>query len=254
MSRNRKSKRVSDDLVGAELTDVLDKIATFFLAAGVKPAALLRQLRRSIARSKPKPGISFVHDSQTLEQVRVIDIWQTSSKYANSAGKPKRLPVEGELSIASLMREAGMRGNPSKVANTYRCRDRIVNWKKVGEVAYAPQAAFLMNAVSASTMATNNDRYGKKLFWKFSLSDRLSEKLIDEYLNFVKEHSTILIRQLDDWLAQHESIKKRRSVDASHIAVGVGLFPFVQTVPVGKQVAPAKVRKIHVRCEQRAAE
>jgi hypothetical protein len=258
MTRSKAAQRNRGNLVGDELADVLDKVATFFLAAGVTPGALASLFSRSISRSTPKLGMHFVRDEQTLEQVRAIDIWHTSSKYANAAGKPKRLPIEGKLSIASLMREGGMRADPNKTAKTLVRRgtiqenedgtfsptDRIANWRKVGEIAYGPQAAFLMNAVTASTVATNNDRFGQKLFWKFSLSDRLPEHLIDEYLSFVKGQSTTLMRQLDDWLAQHESLSVRRRGKGSPIAVGVGLFPFVQTVPVGKpQKNPRKAKR-----------
>ena len=252
--KKKSSKLDTGELVGTELAAVFDKIAMFFMKAGVSKAVLRKQLALSISKAGHQDlPMRFVSNSNGPEFIRAFDRWLTHPEYANAAGKPRALHAAGRLSLTSLLRESGYKDDVGDALETlisqgairknsdgtYSAPNKFFNWRRDGQVAYAPHAQFLTNAVAASTIAIGSDENDHRLFWRTSTSDRIPAKLIDSYLQYMRQTTDTHLRQLEDWFGQHEArttIKKEPKT-----VIGFGFFPFVQTLQVGKP--PSKTRK-----------
>ena len=254
---NKLDDEMSDTgpLIGVEMSIVLDRVASFFLAAGVSANAIERQLLRSLSiASKQTSKVKFVAQRDFPALERIVNHWLKHSNYVNAAGRPKPLPISGTQSVASIIRETGFDGSANIVVKslvelgavaknsdaTYSLTARHCNWNAEGIVAYEPHAAFLMNAVVASTHAIGRSKSKNELFWRASGSDRIPTSLAKKYVEFARVRGTSLLRELDDWLGQHEVAPNGRDKKAIGINIGVGLFPFIQSYPVGKSIASTK--------------
>jgi hypothetical protein len=242
-------------LAGPELRDVFNRIAAFFLAAGVPKAALLQQLNDSIrlaTRSSLSPKFSAEGDFRELE--RAVTQWANDPHYLNAAGRSKPLRATGKYSIATLVRQANYSGSVAGAIktlerlgsvkrnsdSTYSLGSRLFAWKLDGSVGYEAQANFLMNAVLAATASANRTGAAKKLFWKTSYSDRIPKALESKFLEYLYYRLDALLFELEDWFGKHEvSAKSRRAGQPSSV-VGVGLFPYIQTIRAGSSKSSRK--------------
>jgi hypothetical protein len=237
-----------DRLVGHELTIVFDRIAAFFITAGLNRQELVDQLESSISRAISKRSkTKFVRNFRYPIFERAVQTWISDPDYVNRAGRPKPLPRAGRFSLSTLLETAGCTDTTTSAIKLlhslgaisknrdgqYSLSERHCNWRPEGEVAYEPQASFLMNAVVAATIAVHRTGYEKKLFWRTCHSDRFPTRKINEYLAFSRRKSESVILELNDWFGQHENTAATDNRARKQRIVGIGLFSYVQPIHAG---------------------
>jgi hypothetical protein len=248
MTKYLPSNTATSGLVGQEIKIIFDRIAAFFVAAGANRDALVRQLEESInSATARKPKIRFVRNQNYPILERAVQIWISDPNYLNRAGRPRPIPKTGTLSISALLRDSGYTGTTASGVTLlhtlgavsknslrqYVLNERYCSWHADGDVAYEPQANFLMNAVLAATTAIGRSGRQRKLFWRTCYTDRLPPAIINKYLAFSRTRSEAMILELNDWFGQYEALPTTKQPKRPLAIVGMGLFPFVQSVSSG---------------------
>jgi hypothetical protein len=243
------------NLVGKEVEVVCDRIAAFFLAAGMSGDSLALQINKSIAKaSKQKIKVKFTRAQDYALIERAIQFWVTEPNYVNRAGRPKPLPASGACSVSTLLSEAGFTGTTASaiklmlslgaISNSpgraFVPTERHCNWHIDGDIAYEPHASFLMNAVMAATVCIGSTSARRKLFWRACHSDRIPSASIEKYLSFLRSKGEAVVLELNDWLAQHDAHEAAPQNNQPRTMLGVGLFPYIQTIQTGSANGDSK--------------
>ncbi len=255
MPKDLSSITEADGLVGQEIKIIFDRIAAFFLAAGISRDTIMQQLETSISSAAArKPKMRFVRNYGYPILERAVQIWISDPNYLNRAGRPKPIPKTGTFSISTLIRDSGYAGTIASgirllhslgtvsinLTGQYALNERHCNWRAEGDVAYEPQANFLMNAVLAATTAIGRSGKQRKLFWRTCYTDRLPSAMINKYMAFCRTRSEAMILELNDWFGQYESPVPQQQSKRPLATVGMGLFPFVQFINSGNPNASIK--------------
>jgi hypothetical protein len=254
-SRNGADPLKTATIVGQEVQIVCDRIAAFFIAAGMSGDSLVRQIESSIAKaSKQKIKVKFSKAQHYAIIERAIQYWATEPNYVNRAGRPKPLPASGACSVSTLLIAAGYAGTTASAIKLMHSlgaisksprgefipTERHCNWHVDGQIAYEPHASFLMNAVVAATSCIGSTGTRRKLFWRACHSDRIPSSQIEKYLAYLRSKGEAVVLELNDWLAQHDVSETPPKGSRSRTMLGVGLFPYIQTIEAGNANGTAK--------------
>lgn len=167
---------------------------------------------------------------------RVLQLWHADSRFVDSAGRPRGLPLGGDgVTFSSLVRAAGGDVPPGAVRAELvdagaitELEDGLVRPTKryfvpadVGEDLLVGFEHFVAPVLAG--LVRNTDRNcSQPFFQRLAYSDRLIASSVPLFREMSKDLSSSFLQTLDDWLSVNES--KLDLPPASLHGVGVGIF------------------------------
>lgn len=167
---------------------------------------------------------------------RVLQLWHADSRFLDSKGQPRDLPLGGDgITFSSLVRAAGGDVPPGAVraelveagavAELYDGRMRPTKRyfvpADVGKDLLVGFTHFVSPLLAG--LARNTDRNcSQPFFQRLAFSDRLTASTVPLFRELSNEHSSSFLQTIDDWLSTNES---NLDLPASSLhSVGVGVF------------------------------
>ena len=225
--------------------DLLVPIVAFLRKSGMPSAQLMSEWCSAVKRtSRANKGgglrvvkIGYEHLGST-----VISRWLRDPKYLNHSGRPDDLPLRGNRSIASLVKEGRVKLPLSKVLvllvelgtvrevapSRYRLIRRSMNYIIPQYLPFEPNFRFLLDAARACTAGSGLPPKAPRLFWLNAYSTRIPQKHTPEFLRFAKERGLSFMHEINDWLEAHELPNPDAPISQSNAAkmrrLGLGLY------------------------------
>lgn len=231
-----------------EALELLAPLVAFLLASGLSDQDLQEGFSSALLRAKrATTDVKVVRMGSRLgsyhQRAEIIDRWLRNPAFVNKAGKPLDLPLQGKLSIATLVKLADVKepprsilrllvklGNVAPLSNgKYRLVKRYMNYKAPGLLPFEPNAQFILDAISSATRGLGNPGANRELFWLNSEHNIPAPKT-KEFLRYAHNRGIIFLHEINDWLDQY-AVKLDSSVDRRKIRrLGMALFPYCSHV------------------------
>lgn len=224
------------------ISDLLIPIAAFLRRAGTSKSQLMSEWKVAIqSSSRPKRELKVVKIGFEHLGSTTISRWLRDPKYLNHAGRPDDLPVRGNRSITSLLKEGGVKrpakevislllelGTITKVATSrYRLIRRSMNYTIPEYLPFEPNFRFLVDAARACTWGSGVSMRSPRLFWLNAYSTRVHHRHTADFLRFAKERGLSFMHEINDWLEAHEMSHTARAPSRAKLAsmrrLGMGL-------------------------------
>lgn len=240
---HKPSSTAKKERLALETKDLLVPIVEFLQRSGFSQAKLATEWQAAIKLcGRAKKGVKVVHIGYEQTRLSLVTRWLRDPNYLNHAGRPDDLPLNGTRSVASLLKESGVRqaaadivlslikfGTVKKIApNRYRLVHRSVNFAISKYLPFEPNFQFLVDAVRASTWGSGIEPKAPRLFWQNVVSDSVPPKYSADFLRFAKDRGLSFLHEINDWLEAHEtspgtsaSTERRKR---SGRRLGIGLF------------------------------
>lgn len=170
------------------------------------------------------------------QAARVLQLWHADSRFVDSTGNPRDLPVGGDgVTFSSLVRAAGGDVPPGAVRaelvdagavaelddGRIRPTKRYFVLADVGEDLLVGFTHFVSPVLAG--LARNTDRdCSQPFFQRLAYSDRLTANSVPVFREISKELSSSFLQTVDDWLSINES--NLDLPEGGLHRVGVGVF------------------------------
>jgi hypothetical protein len=222
--------------------ELLGPIATFLFKSGLSRAQLLSEFRLALSRASSSK-LKVVHMALGEEAANIVNRWLRDPNYLNNAGRPAELPLRGNRSITTLVKESQSHVSPSAALNLlvefgivrkvksarYRLMRRLVDFGHTEYLPFEPNFKFLVDATRVSTSRLRDARKAPGLFWQCADNSRIDARLAKRFLQFAQQRSLSFMHEINDWLDEHELKRSRsakRTVQLKRL--GIGLFGISQ--------------------------
>ena len=191
---------------------------------------------RSSILNRIEQAVPVTDTSDSGHVARVLQLWHADSRFVDSTGHPRDLPLGGEgATFSSLVRAAGGDVPPGAVRAELLDAEAIAELEDgrvrptkryfvpadVGEDLLVGFAHFVTPVLAG--LVRNTDRNcPQPFFQRLSYSDRLIASSVPLFRDMSKDISSSFLQTLDDWLSINES--KSDLPPACLHRVGVGVF------------------------------
>ena len=223
-----------------ETVEMFFPLILFLIKSGFSQTTILRQCQtaiRSAARYKAK--LDVIHIPYRLADSALVNRWLRDPKYLNSAGRPLELPMRGEKSITSLVKECNLNLTSDRLAEhllnfgvirrvadkQYRLILRMVDFTRRKYLPFEPNFHFLVDSINAATERLTQSTRAPRLFWRIADNPRIDARDYKAFLSFIDRRSLSFMYEINDWLDEHEiDFSKTRGKKIKLKRLGVGLF------------------------------
>ena len=225
---------------GPEVESVLVPLMRLLLKSGFSREKLLEECRLAVQRaglSKSKLKVARIPFRQ--DETTLVNRWLRDPNYLNPMGRPRDLPMRGDLSVKSLVDACGLKLRLEEVTTLlmefkivkkfpngrFRLVRRFVNYGHPNYLSYEPNLQFLIDATRAATDRLLPTAKTPGVFWRKAENIRIRPKHTKEFLRFVDQRSLSFMYEINDWLDEHESDAEQSKTRSNQLKrLGVGLF------------------------------
>jgi hypothetical protein len=208
-------------------------------------AILTGLTRKEILRLSrlPEP-LDDVGERDYNRAARVVSGWLSDKRYCDERGEP--VPLSPEGSFAELVR-AHSGDMPPRAVMDELLRVGAIRWNEQQQLelcakAYVPQTGerekLTILGVAASDLLTTIDHNlrssGKDSRLQLSVAyDNLPVEIIEELRALSNEQAMLMLRRLDQYLAQHDRDRNPDANGTGRMRAGVGIYYFQESVQEG---------------------
>jgi hypothetical protein len=183
---------------------------------------------------------------------RALQFWYSDARFLDASGQPKELPFSGDgVSFTSLIRAVGgdvpagavraelLAGGSlvESASGSLKAVKRYFVPGNIGEdlvLGLAQIVHPVIEGLVRNTGANRSDPFVQRLAY----SDRLIPSAVPLFRHIARERCANFVQSIDDWLSSNE-VAPETDVDSS-VRVGVGVFYFEGSIPVGTDVPALK--------------
>lgn len=239
MTASKLSKRTHIDRLRAEA--LLFPIAAFLYAGGWAKRDAAQCFKRAFERLLDKKGArQLKHIGDPTPYADIVSVWIRDSKFIDSCGNSRVLPLRGRRSFTALVRKACPHIDPhaalsvlTRFENVRRTRDG--RYKLISpffltcsdkSLAFEPMAYFLSDASDTlgSILKRKAQSRGADIFWRKAENSNLSQAAARQFLTFGKERSLAFVNEIDEWLEAHQRRSSKLLKLRKVRRVGIGVF------------------------------
>jgi hypothetical protein len=237
----KRDAEIADARARRELLQLYAPITEFFLRAGVSELELIRALVVSMDRARrAKRPFKIQREGGGPVYSAIMRLWQSLPAYVNSAGRPARLSLAGEVSFTALARAAGSNEEPRKILNTMvkfgsvrmtksgriEAITRHMNMRLERVMSYETNQRFMADAIAAMTRGMGSVGGSKRLYGFQNYGDHIPSKYVTEFLASMKARNLAYVEELNEWITHvslsREQLKKHKGAT---FRLGVAAFP-----------------------------
>jgi hypothetical protein len=201
-------------------------------------AAMTGLTRKEAARlAKTDSTDSNQGDQRYNRAVRVITGWSLDPRFADDTGSPHVLPLEGDESFATLVKDYSGDVTPKAMLTTLESSGTVSledGSVRLLQRAYLPtqtpaaslsilgsDVAELITSIDHNLSATPDER----VFQRKVSSAALQAEALETFRELSKTKSQELLEDFDAWISQHEIRDTTQpESDARYVAVGIYYF------------------------------
>lgn len=203
------------------------------------------RIRSSILQLKHELAEPAIDTANSGHAARVLQLWHADSRFIDSTGHPRDLPMGGDgITFSLLVRAAGGDVPPGAVRaelvdagavaeledGRMRPTKRYFVPADVGEDLLVGFTHFVVPILAGLVRNTDRD-CSQPFFQRLAYSDRLTASSVPVFREISKGLSSSFLQTVDDWLSINES---NLDLPASSLhGVGVGVFYYESPATAG---------------------
>ena len=244
MHRRKTKKRAvtRTPMTPHDVNALLGPIIGFLHGSGISKKEILAECRSAIRKAESKSfKLPVTHVEFGKDSIEIVNRWLRDPKYLNRHGRPDELPLIGPRSLTSLVNDCrvNVAANSAlnhllkfKIAtrvasNNYRLVKTLMDFWHADHLPFEPNFRFLVDATRAATNRLQRPKNRHRLFWHCADNSRIHPRATDAFLNFAWQRGLSFMREINDWLDEHEqrdaTIARRGHNHTKRL--GIGLFP-----------------------------
>ena len=227
-----------------DVNALLGPIIGFLHGSGISKKEILAECRSAIRKAESKSyKLPVTHVEFGKDAIEIVNRWLRDPKYLNRHGRPDDLPLAGQRSLTSLVDDCRVNVAAKSALNhllkfkiatrvsskQYRLVKTLMDFWHADHLPFEPNFRFLVDATRAATNRLQRPKNRHRLFWHCADNSKIPPRATDEFLNFAWQRGLSFMREINDWLDEHEqrnaTIGKRRHHETKRL--GIGLFPIV---------------------------
>ena len=212
-------------------------------------AAMTGLSRKEVSRIRADPPTpSWSPDMETTPLNTILHYWHFDPDFSETPGKPKVLPLEGDFSLATLVkRYAG--DIPPGAIKAELCRSAVVSESEHGMLSlvkrysfpnsfhgdYVRKLAYSLgnlggtlahNAIVRGAGSGTSIRAERGRFERFAHTDRMTADAIREFEHWVRSEGSKFLDSADHWIGTHE-VPYAAWENTVPRNIGVGVYFFI---------------------------
>lgn len=248
MARARRPRtpapRALDGISAVDRSRTLEQIFRILCEFGFELGASRRDLRREFATAL----LASSRRPYRMSEARGFDLWHQAGELlaawygqpalVDDTGQPRPLPLDGSLSVESLVRDYLPEHSPAAVIEVLLDEKILVRLpnglcRPVRRSAFIPRMngmtmdriAVLLRGLLATIVWNHSGRRGPLRMERQAHASHLPIDKIPEFEAMVKQLATLLADQVDVWMSSRQAAGSRKTRTAR---VGVHLFSYLE--------------------------